>query len=128
MENDEFIIVMIIGITIGAYALTLILAFSGAFDSPVTELELDKDLLAEYHILNYYPEYENCSFKYKGHNQIDCDEGVDGVDVFCSGVEHRDGMSVLDSNADLTLCFDDIELEDILKEIVKDNLIGLKNG
>lgn len=114
-ESDKwyFIITTIIVV---CYIGIATLCISGAFESPMNKLDLDKNELAASHVLEYYPEYENCSFRYKTAPQIDCKNNIPGVEVLCEQVEDRDGMNVLGNNPTLTLCFDDITLEEIFED------------
>ncbi len=111
---------LIFGVFITMVLGGMFLSLGGAFDSPMTELELDKDVIAETHVLKYYPEYDNCSFQYKESNEIECELYIPGVEVFCKDVDDRDGMNVLGTDPTLTLCFDDITIEEIFKNIVSD--------
>lgn len=40
---------------------------------PISELDLDKDKIASYHVLQYYPEYENCTIKYISPFENNCE-------------------------------------------------------
>lgn len=113
-------IFLIFGIVLGAVILITILGICGVLDNKVDRLDLDEDLLAKYHVLQYYPEYENCSVRYLDADEIACEWGVSGTKVFCKDIEDRDGMSVLGTTEDLTICFDEIEMNDILDNLLEE--------
>ena len=109
-----FILGSIVIIVLGG----IVLAAFGAFNNPIDELNLNKDAIASTHVLKYYPEYENCSIRYIEANKIDCELQIPGVEVYCQQVEDRDGMNVLGNNPSLTLCFDEITIEEVFKDII----------
>lgn len=117
-EDEAFCFGIVVGVVLIAFIGGMLLWGSGAFDNPIDELDLDKDAIATTHILKYYPEYENCSFQYKEFREIECEPRIPGVEVFCDQTEDRDGMNVLGNNPSLTLCFDEITIEEIFQDIV----------
>ena len=98
----------------------MLLWVCGVFDNPIDELDLSRDEIAATHVLKYYPEYENCSFSYKKANEIECELYVPGVEVSCGQVDNRDGMNVLSSNPGVTLCFDEITIQEIFQNIISE--------
>jgi len=83
-----------------------------SISSSIDRLEL-KDTLAEYHVIKYYPEFENCTIVY---DFIDY-EG-NGAKIYCGeyeNLESRDGMSPVEESRSPTkeLLFKDIKLKEI---------------
>lgn len=110
------------GIFVGCLIIGTILFFSGGFDSTLDKLDLSEDALAEYHVLKYYPEYENCSIIYDTDLKSDCRSCpiVPGVSVYCGEKDNRDGMKIhRESIATIEIEFSDITLEEILENIVE---------
>ncbi len=111
------------GLFIGIVISLVLFGLVVGFESPVNKLDLDEEDLARYHVLNHYPEYENCSIKYLEPWQIECKEkNAGGVKVYCDSVSDRDGMDVLVDSSTVTLCFNDLDLEDVVKDIVKEQI------
>jgi len=94
----------------------LIILLCGGFDSPVEELGLDKEQLVRGHILDYYPEFENCSIEYM--TCVDTFFGSackKGAKIYCNELDNRDDLKVKRDNIPTeVIYFDDIDLEDIL--------------
>ncbi len=110
----------IAGIMLGVLFTIIVVGIFGFFDSPMDSFGFAKDDLAKYHVLKHYPEYENCNFKYLSSVQIDCEQGIAGVEVFCGNEINRDGMSELINNPDLTLCFDEVDFDKVLKDMLSE--------
>ncbi len=119
MDGDESAL-LICGFMLGAFLLFSILGIFGVLDNKVNRLDLDKDLLARYHVLKYYPEYENCSIDYLEADEVACELGIDGARLFCGDIKNKDGMSILGNSADLIICFDKIEMKDIVDDILEE--------
>ncbi|KKN12614.1 hypothetical protein LCGC14_1014820, partial [marine sediment metagenome] len=63
-RNDISYPELISGI-VGAMFFTLFFLYLfGVFDSPLNELDIDKDKLARDYVIGLYPEFEMCSFEY----------------------------------------------------------------
>ena len=102
----------------------LILGLCGSFNIPMDKLDIDKNELAKSHVIQYYPEYKDCRFEYKSPQNIGCGDYISGVKIYCSDTENKDGMNVLKDDPSLTLCFDDITLDEILDNIlIKEGLL-----
>jgi len=93
----------------------LIIALCGGFDNPVQELGINEDRLVREYVLDYYPEFENCSIEYDicaDDMLLSC---VDGAKIYCNELDNRDDFKVEREKAPTeVLYFDDIDLEDIL--------------
>ena len=102
---------------VGVVLTLLVLGLFGAFDSPSEELDIDEQFLAKSHILNYYPEFENCSITYSS-----CVCGEDffspckaGVKIYCDeNLDDRDKLKVKKENKpNEIICFEDITIEEL---------------
>jgi|AntAceMinimDraft_18_1070375.scaffolds.fasta_scaffold69324_2 hypothetical protein len=110
MEIEEFFNILLI-----LFLMALMISISTCFPSTYTsikKLELE-DTLAEYHVLKYYPEFENCTIVYDHIRK-----GIYGTKVYCGNyekLESLDGMRVVEESRIPTkeLIFDDIKLKDI---------------
>ena len=71
-------------------------------------------MVREY-VLDYYPEFENCSIEYEvcaDDLLLSC---VGGAKIYCNELDNRDDFKVEREKAPTeVLYFDDIDLEDIL--------------
>ncbi len=94
----------------------LFLGLFGAFHTPISELDISKDSLANYHVKEYYPEFENCTVEYDScTNRQVFEPCIDGANVFCNVLDNRDGMKVKkESSPTQVLIFEDQQLEEIL--------------
>lgn len=111
---------VIIGFLLGCFVLTFALFAFGAFEEPYKKLGVSEDSLARYHVLKYYPEYENCSIVY---DLIDSDGWTNkyGAKVYCNSIDNRDGMRVnIENQPTIELIFEDITLEQIFKELIEE--------
>ncbi len=91
------------------------MVIGGVFDNPIQELDINKDVLVDYHIKEYYPEFENCTIEYDScimDSKGSCNKGAN---VFCNVLENRDGLKVVKENYPTEeFILEDIELEEIL--------------
>lgn len=93
----------------------LIISLSGGFDSPVEELGINEDRLVRGYVLDYYPEFENCSIEYDACADDLPFSCVRGAKIYCNELDNRDDFKVEREKAPTeVLYFDDIDLEDIL--------------
>lgn len=96
---------------------SIILAMFGAFDPPLRELDLE-DKLAESYVLEYYPEFEGCTFDYIYPSST---EHNGKVKIYCNTLENRDGLMLdRDELADEVILLKDITLEEIFERILND--------
>jgi hypothetical protein len=112
----------VIGLFIGMILLSIILLCCGVFDPAFNKLDLDEDKLSEYHVLKYYPEYENCSIIYDSDLKSDCNSCpiVQGVSIYCEEKDDRDGMKIhRERTATIEIEFSKITLEDIFEDILQ---------
>ncbi len=111
------------GFFIGAGILALILGLCGVLDGEADRLDLNKDSLARYHVLKYYPEYSNCSMEYVYDLKRDCRTCpvTNGVQIFCEDKKDKDGMRILrEKNPTIEIEFKDIDFKDILGDILEE--------
>ena len=115
-DENELVTMIILGILIGAFLLFLILGLTETFN-PVERLNIDKDKLVSDYVKLNYPEFENCSIKYKTSSEIACDYEIYGAEVYCNErLQPRDSLSIMGSNPDNIVCFTDgLNIKKILK-------------
>ena len=89
--------------------------FLGVFDSPLDELDIDKDKLAGDYVLEYYPEYKKCTFEY--YNCLDNSNLYcrGEVNIYCNNLENRGGLKFSKNEVTEVIFFDDITLEEIFE-------------
>ena len=95
------------------FLIFVILTLFGVFDSPIEKLGLDENELVREHILQYYPEFENCSIEYACIGSgFSC---KNGIKIYCDSLDNRNDLKVK-RNIEPTEVFylDGITLEDIL--------------
>ena len=95
----------------------------GAFDSPLEELEINKDTLAREFVLEYYPEFENCSIfydDYKCRTDDFIEDCPEAVEIYC-GIDDRDGLTANSEKEepDEVLYFIDTTLEEIFRNKIE---------
>lgn len=102
-----------------------ILLFIGAFDAPIDELGINKDLLTRNYVLKYYPEFENCSIEY-AEKLEDCSSSkcpyYNGAAIYCSEeYDRRDGLRI-GGKTEMTdqIEFEYMTLERILKQKLRE--------
>ena len=94
---------------------SIILCLCGVFDTPIAELNLDKDDLVREHVIKYYPEYKDCNIKYNSCINGDYPFCTEGIEIYCDKLDNRDGLKVSTKTEPTEiLYFDEITLEDIL--------------
>jgi len=115
-EDNELIGMFFIGVLLGTFFFFLILVASNTFN-PVERLNIDKDRMVSDYVKLNYPEFENCSIKYKTYNNMDCEYSVNGAEVYCNeGLQPRDSLSIIGNNPDSLVCFEDgLTIKDIFK-------------
>lgn len=108
---------LIIGCILGLMIMTWIYLLGGAFNSIFEEIGIDADQMAIDYVLEYYPEYKNCTLE----ANLMPSWSYDSVKVYCYQKERRDGLiegRYNDGEIGPTteIIFDEITLEDILRE------------
>jgi len=112
-----------LGVFMGAILIILILAITGEFNKPYEQVGISEDTLARYHVLKYYPEYEDCSITYGAINSNCGFNDCPGAIVSCNKIDKRDGMRVnLETQPTIELIFEDITLNDIFKDLLRERL------
>ena len=102
-----------LGTMIGLVVTILIIGITGGFDKPYEKLDISEDDLARYHVIKYYPEYENCSITYESIRQSGLRMEY-GAKIYCNLTDNRDGMKVNRGiEPTIELIFKDITMDEI---------------
>ena len=111
------------GILLSVILLTVIITITGGFNKSYEQVGISEDTLARYHVLKYYPEYEDCSITYGAINSNCGFNDCPGAIVSCNKIDKRDGMRVnLETQPTIELIFEDITLNDIFKDLLRERL------
>ena len=113
---------VLIGLIFSFIFISFFFFMFGVFDSPLDELDIDKDKLAGDYVLELYPEFESCSFEYNSCIELPCEAGVK---VYCSDLENRDGLKISKDEVTEKIVFDGITLEEIFEN--KINKLSIKS-
>lgn len=108
------------GIIFSTIIIFLLLFGFGAFGTPLEELDVNKDKLAESYVLEYYPEYNNCSMEY---DPCVSDGGLTcrgGVNIYCEDLGNRDGLRTSKTQITESIIFEGITLEEIFEKRMND--------
>ncbi len=123
--DENFVWGLLLGCFISLFVILGLMGVSGDFDYIEDQLDLDRDDLARYHVLKYYPEYENCSITYEYNLEKPrlISPVIRGARVSCGVSEDRDGMKIVKgSSKTVDIEFEDVSFKEIIKEIVKENI------
>ena len=108
--------IILVGIVVGLVVtiLTILtIGITGGFDKTYEKLDISEDDLARYHVIKYYPEYENCSITYESIRQSGLRMEY-GAKIYCNLTDNRDGMKVNRRiEPTIELIFKDITMDEI---------------
>jgi len=117
--------IILVGIVVGLVVtiLTILtIGITGGFDKTYEKLDISEDDLARYHVIKYYPEYENCSITYESIRQSGLRMEY-GAKIYCNLTDNRDGMKVNRGiEPTIELIFEDITMDEILRNIVSEKI------
>ena len=110
-----------VGVVMAIFFTLFFLFMFHAFDSPLNELDIDKDKLAKDYVIGLYPEFEMCSFEYnfcvKSQALSSCEAGVK---VYCNDLGNRNGLKISNDVATEIILFEGITLEEIFENKINE--------
>lgn len=121
-EFEPYMGIFLIGLLIGAMIMSFIFIVF-AIDTPINQLELSEDKIAEAYVLEYYPEYSNCSIEWDKNLVSDCSTCAwkSGVNIYCDSMDNRDGLRIRkEYQPTQQIEFDDVSIQDALEHLLSE--------
>jgi hypothetical protein len=111
------------------FIIAVLLSFlNGTHDSNIDKLGFDKNQVASWYVLKYYPEFKNCTIQYDSALQAEefFSGPLQGVEIYCnSKLPNRDGLAIKDKEEPTkVIYFEKTNIDKIFEQYIKEKTHG----